>query len=114
MTTTHHTAHRKPRCWDRVVDSFWMPSQHHGELIDPESVEWTSGTHCTAFYRCPCCDVEWSESGWPVVLMLGIGWSRRYTPPIRLVAGEGGVPRHLASAFTAEGLLAAPTARMTA
>jgi hypothetical protein len=107
MTVSHNTrARSRPRCADRIAESFWMPSRHHGELIDAESAEWTGGAHCTVFYRCPCCDVQWSEN-WPTLLMLGIGWRRRCEPPIHLVAGQGGVPRHLASAFTAQGLLAA-------
>jgi hypothetical protein len=115
MTVSHNTrARSRFRCADRIAESFWMPSTHHGELIDAESVEWTGGSHCTAFYRCPCCGVEWAESDWPVLLMLGPGWRHRYEPPIHLVAGEGGVPRHLAGEFTSEGLLAAPTARMSA
>jgi hypothetical protein len=113
MNTRDNTSYSKTRCPDRVAESFWMPSRHHGELLDATEVSWTGGRYAEARYHCPCCRVEWTER-WPVLMMLGPGWRRRYEPPIHLVAGEGGVPRHLASAFTAEGLLAAPTARMTA
>jgi hypothetical protein len=108
--TTNNTASgmalSKAHCGGRIAESFWMPSRHHGELIDAESVEWTGGSRCTARYRCGCCGATWAEDDWPVLLMLGPGWRRRYEPPVRLVAGQGGVPRHLASAFTPEGLLA--------
>jgi hypothetical protein len=105
MNIRDNTSHSRFRCPDRLAESFWLPSTHHGELIDAESVEWTGGRYATARYRCPCCRVEWTER-WPVLLMLGPGWRRRYKPPVRLAAGQGGVPRHLASAFTAGRLLA--------
>jgi hypothetical protein len=105
MTVSHNTrARSRFRCADRIAESFWMPSRHHGELIDAESVEWTGGSHCTAFYRCPCCGVEWAESDWPTLLMLGPGWRHRYEPPVHLVAGVD-APRFTA-ADAAERLLA--------
>jgi hypothetical protein len=107
-TRTNNTSparFNRSRCGSVIKESFWLPSSHHGELIDAIAAEWLGGKYATARYECPCCGVWWSER-WPVLLMLGPGWRRRYTPPIHLVAGQDGVPRHFASAFTPEGLLA--------
>ena len=106
MTVTKTIPRRRFRCVDQIVESFWLPSYHHGELIDAAEVTWTGGKYATARYSCPCCRVTWTEQ-WPTLLVLGLDWRHRYDPPLHQVAGVD-APRHLVSdRFTPEGILLA-------
>jgi hypothetical protein len=104
MNIRDTTPHSRPRCPDRLAESFWLPSdcprglssssRRLDALTDAEEVTWDGGPYASARYRCQCCGTRWAQD-WPVALALGPGWRRRYEPPLRLVAGVD-VPRYLA------------------
>jgi hypothetical protein len=101
MTLQHNTStasHSRDRCGGRLAESFWMPSycprglaevdwRHRlAVLTDADEVHWDGGPHVTTHYTCACCGHRWSEHGWPVVMLFGLG-SDYPEPPVRRVAG---------------------------
>lgn len=106
------TSHGRSRCPQKLAESFWLPSSCPNgvnairpldALTDAEEVAWDGGDLVIASYVCACCGKRWTQK-WEVVVALGPLW-HRYEPPLRLVAGQDGVPRHTAGQFTAKGLL---------
>ncbi|HZC91411.1 MAG TPA: hypothetical protein VE400_12285 [Mycobacterium sp.] len=77
--------HTRAGCPERLTETFWLPSYCRGclaavsdrldAMTDAEAVSWDgTSRYCTASYVCHCCDMEWSESDWPVCMLLGPSW----------------------------------------